>query len=465
MRSKSRTTRKTLPLTVSAMMSTLSVILFLLYNVPLLNIIAVFTCALPVTYAGAIYGTRWAILSCITSSVVIGMVQSPLQAYWFLMLFGIMGAVTGILLHRREKPGKLLFKGTLITVIFFILGFYVVESAMGLNEVDEIFSTMYHAKSWAVNLLGSPKPKPDPAKALSAISENINTLISAPQFLLPASTRITSFISSHFLPVQGIADFLSEEFKYRSFEKITSSYFALQTLTMKVALIVQPNNPFTLESAYALRALMPAMDWEFKRIIVHMFSEQELEYEANMSMAFRLLRDWIKFPLILSLTSTLPPLFVNYFAAALIFPRFGTYIRPLPPLFLWKTPELIVLATLFSQFAQAWAQFNGYFFMANLFQQLFIGGSMMTFLTGVGVIMFFTLRHKVPGVFRLFIMMASIFIFPFISILGMIDAFMDMRSTAKLPSLPDGPALMNAEEVKALKTRVTGHQRTGARNT
>ena len=93
-------------------MAALSVLLYLASNIPVLNVLAVLLAAVPVTYVGIEHGFLGAGLTVLVAAVLVGLVAGPVHAVFFMTLFGVVGWITGTLIHKGVRPVTILFLGT-----------------------------------------------------------------------------------------------------------------------------------------------------------------------------------------------------------------------------------------------------------------------------------------------------------------------------------------------------------------
>ncbi|MDD5089312.1 MAG: DUF2232 domain-containing protein [Candidatus Wallbacteria bacterium] len=119
---------------LSGMMAALATLLYLLSTVPLINIIGVLLCPVPLTWVGYCYGFKLVFLASCVSTLVTGLLLGPVQAYFFFSLFATVAVVTGFALHRNISPSKILLSGTLVMMVLNIFFYYGVEKTLGLED-------------------------------------------------------------------------------------------------------------------------------------------------------------------------------------------------------------------------------------------------------------------------------------------------------------------------------------------
>jgi uncharacterized protein YybS (DUF2232 family) len=161
-------------------MAALSGLLYLGTSVPLLEFVVILACPLPVTVVGVRHGGRRAALAALCAAALVALLSGPHSALFYLAPFGLLGAITGHLIHRDEEPVRMLALGTglvLIAVMPLTLG---LEAATGLATST---AQIGDAMAWAAAGLATHLPLADPAAraALAArAKDHVRTLMRVP---------------------------------------------------------------------------------------------------------------------------------------------------------------------------------------------------------------------------------------------------------------------------------------------
>jgi uncharacterized membrane protein len=82
-------------LVVASLLSALTFIFYFFSNIPILNLVGVILSPLPLTLISYVYGWALGLISLLVSLFLTFIFLGPLQAYFFLSIFGIMGFIIG----------------------------------------------------------------------------------------------------------------------------------------------------------------------------------------------------------------------------------------------------------------------------------------------------------------------------------------------------------------------------------
>lgn len=309
-------TLKTNNIAFSSLMTALSVILYLLSNVPILQIFGTLLCPLPLILVGIKNGKKFLILSSIVSIFIVFLILGPIQAYFYFSLFVSVSIILGISIIKDIKPIKIILAGTLIMMILNIFFYYGVEKVFGLEDFLKEFSKM---------------------------TENF----------VPKMIAYTSF-----------------------------------------------NN--NLEQQKALIDYIISI---FQRLI--------------------------EVPIFLFTIVSFATIYVNYMMCLLIFPKFDIKLKPIEPIFLWKAPWWLLAAYFLVNTIKLYPPLNPTKFTDAIYLNFNFIFITAYFLFGLGIINFYVLRFKMPGLLKLLIMIIAYFNFFYVSILGILDTFLDIRGLSK----------------------------------
>lgn len=151
-------------LILSGLLATLSFLLFCLTLVPVVQIIAVVVTPVPITLVGLRYGPRLCALSSLVGAALVGMLLGPLQGYFFISLFAVVGLATSMVGRKSFSPAATLLAGTGILMIFNLAFYYGVERTLGLEDfIKEARIATVKAVDWAMEGIEESGFAADPA--------------------------------------------------------------------------------------------------------------------------------------------------------------------------------------------------------------------------------------------------------------------------------------------------------------
>jgi len=135
-------TGKTRALTEGALMAALSVVLYLVGQVPPLSIILPLLSPIPITWVGVQNGAGAAVQSAMVSTLVCFLLLGPVGAYIYVVPFGAIGVICGALLHMERSSEEVLIQGGLLTCLVLVVGYMGIEQGLGMTEGAEEIQTM-----------------------------------------------------------------------------------------------------------------------------------------------------------------------------------------------------------------------------------------------------------------------------------------------------------------------------------
>lgn len=188
-------------LILSGLLASLSFILFSLTMVPIAQFIAIVVAPIPMTYISLKYGFKHGILCSLTASTLVSMLMGPVQGYFFISLFAVVGLATGIIARKKIKPMQILIVGTLVMVLFNLLFYYGVERVLGLQDfIAEAKVSTIQALSWSTEkYVEIIKPSEQEAKKIYMYTKeaayNMYIWLKMPLFLFIIASFATFYLN------------------------------------------------------------------------------------------------------------------------------------------------------------------------------------------------------------------------------------------------------------------------------
>lgn len=108
--------------------------------VPIVGMFTNFLWAVPIILSGARNGLRWGFMTLIVSGIVISMLINPIHAFSLVAVFGILGLAIGECMHRKFKPVKSLFWGSIAAFISLMVSLGIGIYVMGIDPIGMFYS-------------------------------------------------------------------------------------------------------------------------------------------------------------------------------------------------------------------------------------------------------------------------------------------------------------------------------------
>ena len=155
---KSRINARDLPqrkIIVSALLSAITIILYFLSNIPILNFVGVLLCPVPLTLISFVYGFGFGFLSMSVAFVLVFLSLGIVQAYFYLSIFGFLSVVTGVMTRIFLDPFRVAVYSIIIILLFNLFFYYGVEKLFGLEDMIKEFKMMIMKMiNWLFDNLG-----------------------------------------------------------------------------------------------------------------------------------------------------------------------------------------------------------------------------------------------------------------------------------------------------------------------
>ncbi|MBQ7021304.1 MAG: YybS family protein [Phascolarctobacterium sp.] len=134
--------RKTSAMVESGIMAAIAIVMALIsMYVPVAGAFVNFVWPLPIIICGMRHGLKWSLMSLIVAGVIIAIVISPINAFFLVAIFGLMGIILGECMRRRLPPMKLMFFGSIGAVLALIINVVLSFAVLGINPIEMMFAS------------------------------------------------------------------------------------------------------------------------------------------------------------------------------------------------------------------------------------------------------------------------------------------------------------------------------------
>lgn len=136
--------RKTSAMVEAGILAAIAIVMALVsMYVPVIGAFVNFLWPLPIVICGMRNGLKWSIMSLIVAGVIVSIIISPLQAFFLVAIFGLLGLILGECMRRRFSPMKLMLYGSVGAVLALVINIALSFLVLGINPVDMMF-TAFH---------------------------------------------------------------------------------------------------------------------------------------------------------------------------------------------------------------------------------------------------------------------------------------------------------------------------------
>lgn len=134
--------RKTSAMVESGIMAAIAIVMALIsMYVPVAGAFVNFVWPLPIIICGMRHGLKWSLMSLIVAGIIIAIVISPINAFFLVAIFGLMGIILGECMRRRLPPMKLMFFGSIGAVLALIINVVLSFAVLGINPIEMMFTS------------------------------------------------------------------------------------------------------------------------------------------------------------------------------------------------------------------------------------------------------------------------------------------------------------------------------------
>ena len=187
--------RKTSAMVESGILAAIAIVMALIsMYVPVAGVFVNFVWPLPIIICGMRHGMKWSLMSLAVAGMIIAIIISPLQAFFLVAIFGLMGIVLGECMRRRMPPMRLMFFGSIGAVVALILNVVLSFAILGINPVEMMFNSFNQSLTeLAVYYREQGMSEADIKTAIQGYEE----LLSMMAIIMPATAKL---IKLHFIP-------------------------------------------------------------------------------------------------------------------------------------------------------------------------------------------------------------------------------------------------------------------------
>ena len=134
--------RKTSAMVESGILAAIAIVMALIsMYVPVAGVFVNFVWPLPIIICGMRHGMKWSLMSLAVAGIIVAIIISPLQAFFLVAIFGLMGIVLGECMRRRMPPMRLMFFGSIGAVVALILNVVLSFAVLGINPIEMMFTS------------------------------------------------------------------------------------------------------------------------------------------------------------------------------------------------------------------------------------------------------------------------------------------------------------------------------------
>jgi uncharacterized protein YybS (DUF2232 family) len=189
--------RKTSALVEAGILAAIAVLFTLAGNyIPVVNFIANILWPLPIILCGRRNGLRWSVLCLMVAGIIVAMILSPLTAVSEVLILGIVGLTIGECMRRQMSPARILFFGSIATLLSLALSVAVGFFLMNINVFQQLTEAVEQSTTMSMDLY---KTIGMPASQMEQAQEQMSNTMKALKLLLPAaffiSAPITVFVN------------------------------------------------------------------------------------------------------------------------------------------------------------------------------------------------------------------------------------------------------------------------------
>ena len=134
--------RKTSAMVEAGILAAIAIVMALIsMYVPVAGAFVNFVWPLPIIICGMRHGLKWSLMSLIVAGIIIAIIISPIQAFFLVAIFGLMGIILGECMRRRMPPMKLMFFGSIGAVLALIINVVLSFLVLGINPIEMMFTS------------------------------------------------------------------------------------------------------------------------------------------------------------------------------------------------------------------------------------------------------------------------------------------------------------------------------------
>ncbi len=134
--------RKTSAMVEASILAAVAIVMALVsMYVPVIGTFVNFIWPLPIIICGMRNGIKWSIMSLIVAGIIIGMIISPIQAFFLMAIFGLLGLILGECMRRHLPPVRMLLYGSVGAVVALIINVALSFLVLGIDPIEMMFTS------------------------------------------------------------------------------------------------------------------------------------------------------------------------------------------------------------------------------------------------------------------------------------------------------------------------------------
>ncbi len=134
--------RKTSAMVEAGILAAIAIVMALIsMYIPVVGAFVNFVWPLPIIACGVRHGLKWSFLSLIVAGIIIAIIISPIQAFFLVAIFGLLGLILGECMRRHLSPMKLMLYGSVGAVLALIINIALSFMVLGINPVEMMFAS------------------------------------------------------------------------------------------------------------------------------------------------------------------------------------------------------------------------------------------------------------------------------------------------------------------------------------
>lgn len=134
--------RKTSAMVEAGILAAIAIVMALIsMYIPVVGAFVNFVWPLPIIACGVRHGFKWSFLSLIVAGIIIAIIISPIQAFFLVAIFGLLGLILGECMRRHMAPMKLMLYGSVGAVLALIINIVLSFLVLGINPVEMMFTS------------------------------------------------------------------------------------------------------------------------------------------------------------------------------------------------------------------------------------------------------------------------------------------------------------------------------------
>ena len=138
--------RKTSAMVEAGILAAVAIVMALVsMYIPVIGAFVNFVWPLPIIICGMRNGFKWSLMSLIVATIIIGIIISPLQAFFLMAIFGLLGLIMGECMRRKMPPMKLMLYSSCGAVLALIINIALSFVVLGINPVEMMFTSFHQS--------------------------------------------------------------------------------------------------------------------------------------------------------------------------------------------------------------------------------------------------------------------------------------------------------------------------------